>query len=83
MAHYKDSEYDDTVLQECIREDFVGWIKETQAPIKKDIVQDFHNFLQENGAFVPIDGGNIGDNIQEHIFNAKEEHEWTSQEIEH
>ena len=33
--------------------------------------------------FVPIDGGNIGDNIQEHIINAKEEHEWTLQEIEH
>ena len=23
MAHYKDSEYDDTALWECIREDFI------------------------------------------------------------
>jgi hypothetical protein len=33
--------------------------------------------------FVPIDGGNIRDNIQEHVINAKEEHKWTLQEIEH
>ena len=77
MAHYKDSKYDDTALQEYIREDFVKWIKETQAPIKKDIVRDFRNFLQENGVFIPINGGNIGDNIQEQILNAKEEHKWT------
>ena len=83
MAHYKDSEYDDTALWECTREDFVGWTKETWAPIKKDIVQDFRNFLRENGVFVPMDGGIIGDNIQEHVINAKEEHEWTLQEIEH
>ena len=63
MAHYKDSEYDDTALWECTREDFVGWTKETWAPIKKDIVWDFRNFLRENGVFVPINGGNIGDNI--------------------
>ena len=29
MAHYKDSEYNDTALWEYIKEDFVGWIKET------------------------------------------------------
>ena len=63
IAHYKDSKYDDTVLQEYIREDFIKWIKETQAPIRKDIVQDFHNFLQENGVFVPKDRGIIRDNI--------------------
>ena len=28
MAHYKDSEYNNTALWECMREDFVGWIKE-------------------------------------------------------
>ena len=33
--------------------------------------------------FIPINGGNIEDNIQEHVINAKEEHEWTLQEIEH
>ena len=30
-----------------------------------------------------MDGGNIEDNIQEHVINAKEEHKWTPQEIEH
>jgi hypothetical protein len=29
-----------------------------------------------------MDGGVIGDNIQEHIIDAKEEHKWTPQEIE-
>ena len=46
-------------------------------------MQDFRNFLRENGVFVPMDGGNIGNNIQEHVINAKEEHKWTPQEIEH
>ena len=32
--------------------------------------------------FVPINGGNIGNNIQEQILDAKEEHKWTPQEIE-
>ena len=32
--------------------------------------------------FVPINRGNIGDNIQEYIIDAKEEHKWTLQEIE-
>ena len=83
MAHYKDREYKDTMLWYCIKEDFVGWTKETWALPKKVIVRDFRNFLQENGVFVPMDRGNIGDNIQEHVINAKEEHEWTPQEIEH
>jgi hypothetical protein len=29
IAHYKDSKYDNTALWECIREDFIGWTKET------------------------------------------------------
>jgi hypothetical protein len=45
MAYYKDSEYNNTVLWECIKEDFVRWIKEIWAPINKDIIQDFYNFL--------------------------------------
>ena len=60
-----------------MKEDFVGWIKEIQAPANKDIVQDFRNFLWENGVFVPMDRGAIGDNIQEQVINAKEEHEQT------
>jgi hypothetical protein len=83
MAHYKDSEYNDTALWECMKEDFVGWTKETWAPVNKDIVQDFRNFLREYGVFVLKDGGVIGDNIQEQVLDAKEEHEWTPQEIEH
>ena len=77
IAHYKDSEYNDTILWYCIKEDFVGQIKETQALANKDIVQDFRNFLQKNGVFVPIDRGIIKDNIQKQVINVKEEHEWT------
>ena len=33
--------------------------------------------------FIPINRGNIGDNIQEHVINAEEKHEWTPQEIKH
>ena len=77
MVYYKDSKYTDTTLQEYIKEDFIKWIKETWAPIKKDIVRDFRNFLQENRVFVPINGGNIGDNIQKQVFDTKEEHKWT------
>ena len=40
-------------------------------------MQDFHDFLQENGVFVPKDGGAIKDNIQEQVIDAKEEYEWT------
>ena len=83
MAHYKDSKYKDTMLQYYIKEDFVRWIKETQVLAKKVIVRDFYNFLRENRVFVPMDGGIIIDNIQEHVINAKEEHEQTLQEIEH
>ena len=46
-------------------------------------MRDFRNFLRENGVFVPINGGNIGDNIQKQILDAKEEHKWTPQEIKH
>src|SRR6266700_443314 len=46
MAHYKDSEYDDTMLWYCMKEDFVGWTKETWVPVNKDIVRDFRNFLR-------------------------------------
>ena len=77
MAYYKDSEYNDTALQEYIKEDFIRQIKEIQAPINKDIVQDFRNFLQENRVFVPKDRGVIRDNIQEQVLNVKEEHEQT------
>jgi len=65
MAYYKDSKYNNTILWEYIKEDFIGWIKETWAPANKDIVQEFRDFLRENGVFVPKDGGSIGDNIQE------------------
>ena len=63
MAHYKDSEYEDTMLWYCMKEDFVGWTKGTWTLIKREIVRDFRNFLRENGVFVPMDGGIIGDNI--------------------
>jgi len=46
-----------------MKEDFVGWTKETWALAKKVIIRDFRNFLWENGVFVPIDGGIIRDNI--------------------
>ena len=74
IVHYTDSKYNNIILQYYIKEDFVKWIKEIQAPIKKDIIQDFYNFLQENRVFIPINRGNIGDNIQEYIINIKEEH---------
>ena len=82
MAHYTDSEYNNTILWYCMKEDFIRWTKETWALANKFIVRDFRNFLQENGVFVPINGGNIGNNIQEYIIDAKEEHKWTLQEIE-
>ena len=63
MAHYKDSKYNDTALWECMKEDFIKQIKEIWTPINKDIVQDFHNFLQKNGVFIPKNRGAIGDNI--------------------
>ena len=77
MVHYKDSKYNDTALWEYIKEDFIKWIKEIQAPVNKDIVWDFRNFLQEYGVFVPKDRGVIGDNIQEQVLDVKEEYKWT------
>ena len=77
MAHYKDSEYNNIMLQYCIKEDFIRWTKEIQAFANKDIIWDFHNFLQENGVFISIDGGIIRDNIQKQVINAKEEHKQT------
>ena len=77
IAHYKDNKYNNTALWECMKEDFIKQIKETQAPINKDIVRDFCNFLQENGVFVPKDRGVIGDNIQEQVINVEKEHKWT------
>ncbi len=65
MVYYIDSEYNDTMLWYCMKEDFVGWTKETWALANKLIVRDFRNFLRENRVFVPIDGSAIGDNIQE------------------
>ena len=83
IVHYKDSKYDDTALQEYIREDFIRQIKEIQAPIKKNIVRDFRNFLQENRVFIPKNGGVIRDNIQEQVLNAEKEYKQTLQEIKH
>ena len=60
----------------------MGWTANTQALSNINIVRNFQDFLRENGVFVPINGGNIGDNIQEQVLNAKEEHKWTPQEIE-
>ena len=77
MVYYKDSKYNNTALQEYIKEDFIRWIKEIQAPVNKDIIQDFYNFLQENRVFIPKDGGVIKDNIQKQVLNAKEEHKQT------
>ena len=47
IAHYKDSEYNDTMLWQCMKEDFVGWTKDTWVPARKDIVRDLRNFLRE------------------------------------
>ena len=63
IVYYKDSKYNNTALQEYIKEDFIRQIKEIQAPINKDIIQDFYNFLQENKVFIFKDGGTIRDNI--------------------
>ena len=38
MVHYTDSEYNNIILWYCMKEDFVGWIKETQTLINKLIV---------------------------------------------
>ena len=77
IAHYKDSKYNNTTLQKYIREDFIGWIKEIQAFVRKNIIQDFRDFLQENGVFIPKDRGTIKNNIQKQVIDTKEEHKWT------
>ena len=77
MAHYKDSKYNNTTLQEYIREDFIKQIKEIQAFVKKNIIQDFCDFLQENGVFIPKDEGTIKNNIQEQVRNIEKEHKQT------
>ena len=46
-------------------------------------MRDFHNFLQENGVFVPKNGGTIRDNIQEQVIDTKEEYKQTLQEIKY
>ena len=38
IVHYIDSEYNNIILQYYIKEDFIRWIKETQAFIKKDVI---------------------------------------------
>ena len=38
IVYYIDREYNDIILQYYIKEDFIKWIKETQALIKKDII---------------------------------------------
>ena len=60
-----------------MKEDFIKQIKEIQASAKKDIIQDFHDFLQENRVFVAKDGGIIRDNIQEQVINTKKEYKQT------
>ena len=59
----------------------MGWTTDTWALGNVNIVQDFQDFLRENGVFIPMDGGAIGDNIQQ-VLDVEEEHEWTPQEIE-
>ena len=54
----------------------MGWTADTWALGNVNIVQDFQDFLRENGVFIPIDGGAIGDNIQQ-VLDVEEEHEWT------
>ena len=74
IVYYKDSKYNNTMLQYYIKQDFIKWIKETQISINKDIIQNFRNFLGEYGVFIPINRGAIRDNIQEYIINAKTKH---------
>jgi hypothetical protein len=38
MAYYKDNEYENTMLWYYMKEDFIRWIKETWALVKKFIV---------------------------------------------
>ena len=38
IVYYTDSKYNNTMLQYCMKEDFVGWIKEIQALANKLII---------------------------------------------
>ena len=38
IVYYIDSEYNNIILQYYIKKDFIKWIKEIQAFIKKDII---------------------------------------------
>ena len=56
----------------------MGQTANTQVLGNVNIVQDFRNFLQENGVFVPINrGGIIRDNIQKQVLNTEEEYKQT------
>ena len=83
ILFYRSRYYADSQLWEYFREDFMGWTANTWALGNIYIIWDFRDFLCEKGVFVPIDGGNIRNNIQKQVLNAKEEHKWTLQEIEH
>jgi len=41
----------------------MGWTANTWALGNDNIVRDFRDFLRENGVFVSMDEGVIGDNI--------------------
>ena len=55
----------------------MGWTADTQALSNINIVWNFQDFLQENGVFVLINGGNIRDNIQKQVLNIEKEYKWT------
>ena len=55
----------------------MGQTANTQALSNIYIIQDFQDFLQEKGVFIPINGGNIGNNIQKQVLDAKKEHKQT------
>ena len=82
MVLYKDRGYTGKELWYCMKDDFNNWSKDIWAIPTKIIIRDFRNFLRENGVFVPIAGGNIGETIQKEVIDAKEEHIWTEQEFE-
>ena len=63
IIYYTDSKYKNIMLWCYIKEDFIKQIKKMQAFIKKNIIQDFRNFFQENKVFIFINGGIIRDNI--------------------
>ena len=55
----------------------MGQTANTQALSNINIVWNFQDFLRENEVFIPINGGNIGDNIQKQVLNAEKEYKWT------